>query len=253
MPPAITRHFLIPGGSQPLSRDQNQANRRHPQRLASGYDDAIAPRKGRDTMIPGGLAPGAIDDAPVGPHTWAFPRNAVVKVVGFNADGPIGSNIGTSAEGVLCATDGMSVCCAVVLGGNPPSPPSDATAGACLDGMSTTSTDPAAKVRVFHAFPFNTDAPRQVSEAIVKMWNGGLEVSAAMRGGMRGEAEPEKMVRAMKRVLADHSVPLVCDRTLEIDKENWRNLGPLGGIVKGNRSHFVDDVRLLPDRYPQEE
>jgi len=138
VPLAITRHTLSHTGSVPLDPDRNQLVRSHPERLANGYDDSIAVLKGRASMSGVSLRPRQ-SELPIGSHTQWLSTGQMAKVVGFNAGSPYAATTGTSAENVLCATDGMSVCTALVLAGNPQGD----EAGP-------------AKVRVFHAFPLNS-------------------------------------------------------------------------------------------------
>lgn len=180
-------------------------------------------------------------DLPIRPETLLFPEGSVAKVAGYNT-GPFVTNTGTSAEGVLCATDGLGPCSAVLLGGEPPM-----AAGVSSPGDSPGIPKPKAKVRIFHVFNFNHQAPQQVSDAIVKLWSEGLVVKAAMRGGLRGDEASHNMVGAVKEVLHAHDVPLVFDDSLS--RESCGGSTLLGGVVSVNRVLITDDVRVIPTEF----
>jgi len=221
---AITRQVLTTTMSRPLSQEESQRVRSHPNRLASGHDDAIAARKGRESMNPVSMTqPRA--ELPVGRFPAAFKAGQVAKVAGYNSSGPYATTTGTSREGVLCATDGMSVCAAVVLAADAVSPGDKA------------------KVRVFHVFPDNFQAPQQVADAISKLRGEGLMVSAAMRGGTKEIMASEVMVDALKDALDQQGVPLL-DLALADDPHSF-DPAPLGGVIRSNFAIVTDDVRVF--------
>jgi hypothetical protein len=236
MPLNITRHRLATQTSVPLEPERNQEFRTHPERNATGYDNALAPLKGRVQMSGGSIRPSRATIPPPGPRTAVIEENAIAKLAGYS-QGPFATTTGTSRKGMLCATDSMGVCSAVVLGGEPRVP-----AAAVVQ-------EPKAKVRVFHAYPLNHQAPQQISDSIVKMWGQGLIVSAAMRGGLQGTA-PERvasqhMVNTLKQTLQNHLVPIVYDDTLTRSTLAEATDKPIGGIIEGNRIRFVDEVRVI--------
>jgi len=177
-------------------------------------------------------------DLPVGPGTLFFSEGTVAKVAGYNT-GPYATNTGTSAAGVLCATDGLGPCSGVLLGGEPPGA-GDTSHAEGSSGI----PEPKAKVRVFHVYNFNHQAPQQVSDAIGKLWSEGLVVKAALGGGLRGDELSRNMVGALKEVLRAHDVPVVHDTTLSREQCGGDTL--LGGIVNANRVLFTDDARVVP-------
>jgi len=166
-------------------------------------------------------------ELPAGLFPLTCKAGQIAKVAGYNSNGPYATTTGTSQEGVLCATDLMSVCTAVVLAGDAINP------------------DAKAKVRVFHVFPANFLAPQQVADAVSKFRDEGLLVSAAMRGGMKGIEEiegSEVMVNALKDALDQQGV-LLLDLAMTDDPFSCDPV-PLGGVIRGNLVILTDDVRV---------
>lgn len=223
---AITRHWLTTTGSVPLSPEDNQRVRSHPERLASGLDEAAAALKGRQSMYDANFP--APRRGPPGSNTLSVRAGQLAKVAGLSSEGSYATTTGTSRADVPCMTTGMGVCTAVVLAGNPEDAQSDARA----------------KVRVFHVFPMNYQAPQQLMAAIGKLQAEGLAVTASMRGGMRNNVSSEAMVEALTETLEEQGVPLVLSQTMADLSHRDRDTAPLGAVIKDNRAIFMDDLRV---------
>lgn len=281
--PKTTRHVLTRLGSEPLPSDKAQDTRRHSERAATGYDESVAPRKGRVDMRDSKVFP-TDPDLPVTSLTQFCHEGDLAKVPGWNPSAYATSS-GTGQEDVLVAMDAMGICSSYLVMANPPKTvsappglaappgfapgpsegilapshampedvaPASASGNECPPQQSgVTAPPPKSKLRArlkgIHAHTNNYLAPQQLDEQIDKYRALGLVVTAAATGGQQGDAESEQMVAQMKNVIKRKNVPLVYDKTLLPRKgKSLANERPLGGKVINNQTYHTDDIRILP-------
>lgn len=202
MPLAITRQTLHPYASIPLTQEENQSARSHPQRFPA-HDRLAARAKGREAMQPG-LVLGRRGSFATPPSGWrVIEADAfqLAKVAGENlTEGRGHRNAVVTGTGVV----GVPVAAASVFHGT----------GVVLGGTPFPNSETAARVRAINALPADTNAVQQIEGAVGAMRDQGLFVQAAVTGGVRGSAESVDLNRSIRESLARLGVPLAFNDSL---------------------------------------
>ena len=178
--------------------------------------------------------PNFVKEPTPGMRSYRLAENQVVKMLSWGKgiggeEYPLAA--GTSRPGVVCVTDGMAVCTAVVIGAR-------------------TADKRQAKIKVFHIHPdMNTKALEAIDSHIQNLKHMGFtEFTGALHGGNYYKPEETAKVEREKRIHSDlrnmfdtHNIPLELDEAGE--KRAEKNTA-LGAVIEPTGSGEVT-VRII--------